>query len=207
VGSTVLKRFNAEIHSQSAIEAILDLRAEHHIDPLEIGRVELEIFQVGYDIIGGGAEGDKRLVWTKEDADHSLPYLLAVALLDGTVMPEQFLPERIVSADVQRLLERVDVHPAADLSSRFPGELACRVRVRLHRGRLLEREKADYEGWRTRPMQWERVAEKFRRLTAPVLDPGLGKEITEAVHDLHLIDVGDLTGLLAASSTGKEESP
>ncbi len=42
---------------------------------------------------------------TKEQADHSLPYLIAVALLDGQVMPEQYAPERIERKDVQQEAE------------------------------------------------------------------------------------------------------
>src|SRR6266567_4765180 len=83
-------------------------------------------------------------VRTKEEADHSLPYILSVALLDDRVMPEQYRPERINRPDVQRLLNRVKVHPAEDLSHRFPQEMPCRLHVRLHDGRLLTREKSDY---------------------------------------------------------------
>ena len=98
VRRTILKRFNAEIHSQSAIEALLELRAAHAIEAAEVERVELDTFQVAYDIIGGGEEGSKYEIATKEEADHSLPYLLAVALLDGQVLPEQYRPERIAAA-------------------------------------------------------------------------------------------------------------
>ena len=42
VGRTFLKRYNAEIHSQSALEALLELREEHSIDPSAVERVELE---------------------------------------------------------------------------------------------------------------------------------------------------------------------
>ncbi|MGH3001946.1 MAG: MmgE/PrpD family protein, partial [Gaiellaceae bacterium] len=104
VTRTFLKRFNAEIHSQSALEALLELCAAHTVDPARVERIELETFQVAYDIIGGGEEGGKKQIRTKEQADHSLPYLLSVALLDGQVMPEQFASERIVRADVQDLL-------------------------------------------------------------------------------------------------------
>ena len=85
VRRTFLKRYNAEIHSQSAIEALLELRDSPGLDPAAVERIELETFQVAYDIIGGGAEGGKKEIETKEQADHSLPYLLAVALLDGQV--------------------------------------------------------------------------------------------------------------------------
>src|SRR5438445_7042982 len=49
-------------------------------------RSEVDVFDVAYRIIGGGEEGDKMMVRNKEQADHSLPYLVAVALLDGEVM-------------------------------------------------------------------------------------------------------------------------
>jgi 2-methylcitrate dehydratase len=52
-----------------------------------------------------------KVVETKEQADHSLPYLLAVALLDHDVMPAQFTPERIIKPDVQGLLKKVSVRP------------------------------------------------------------------------------------------------
>src|SRR5215217_36111 len=156
VTRTIVKKYNAEVHSQSALEGILELREEHGIRPDEVERVELETFDVAYNIIGGGEEGEKKTVLTKEEADHSLPYLLAVALLDGEVYPAQYAPERIVREDVQSLLRKVEVRPAADLSERFPREMPCRLRVLTKSGEH-EVEKSDYEGFFTRPISWERA--------------------------------------------------
>ncbi|MGH7572947.1 MAG: MmgE/PrpD family protein, partial [Gemmatimonadota bacterium] len=99
VTRTILKRYNAEIHSQSTLEGALELRARQGIDPAAIERIEIETFDVAYHIIGGGEEGDKTVVRTKEEADHSLHYMVAVALLDGQVLPAQYEPERIVRDD------------------------------------------------------------------------------------------------------------
>src|SRR5262249_17028295 len=137
VRRTFLKRYNAEIHSQAALEGLPDLRAAHAIAPAQVEAIELDVFQVAFDIIGGGEEGSKLDIRSKEEADHSLPYLLAVALLDGQVLPAQYEQERIARADVQALLRRVRVQPAADLTARFPEEHACRVRVRLADGTVL----------------------------------------------------------------------
>jgi 2-methylcitrate dehydratase len=196
VRRTFLKRYNAEIHSQSALEAILELREAHGLNPGDVERVDLDTFQVAYDIIGGGQEGAKKEIRTKEQADHSLPYLLAVALLDGQVMPEQFAPDRIVRPDVQKLLQRVEVHPAADLSARFPAEHACRVRVRLFGGAILAAEKSDYEGFLTRPMSWERARQKFARLAGPRVGAELLAELAAVVADLDELRTRDLTALL-----------
>jgi 2-methylcitrate dehydratase len=196
VRRTFLKRFNAEIHSQSALEALLELRAEHRVDPDRVARIELDTFQVAYDIIGGGEEGAKTEIATKEEADHSLPYLLAVALLDGRVLPEQYAPERIAAADVQALLRRVEVRPADDLTARFPAEHACRVRLVLDDGSVLAAAKADYEGFLTRPMSWERAREKFDRLVAAALEPEAAAELADAVAALDELETRELTALL-----------
>jgi 2-methylcitrate dehydratase len=196
VRHTILKRFNAEIHSQSALEALLELRAEYGVTAADVERVELDTFQVAFDIIGGGEEGDKRRVRSKEEADHSLPYLLAVALLDGQVLPEQYLPGRIAADDVQRLLRRVEVRPDPDLSKRFPHQHSARVRLHLRDGRTLEREQDDYEGFHTRPMGWDAVAAKFDRLAARHVEPALRARLQDAVANLDELRVDELTRLL-----------
>jgi 2-methylcitrate dehydratase len=198
VRHTILKRYNAEIHSQSAIEALLELRAEHGLTGAEVERIELDTFQVAFDIIGGGEEGDKYQVRSKEEADPSLPYLLAVALLDGQVLPEQYLLERITAEDVQQLLRRVDVRPDADLSRRFPTQHSARVRVHLRDGRTLEREQHDYEGFHTRPMGWDAVAAKFDRLAERHVEASLRTRIRDVIANLDELPVQQLTNLLAS---------
>jgi 2-methylcitrate dehydratase len=193
VTRTILKKFNAEIHSQSAIEALLELRAEHELAPGQVEGIELETFQVAYDIIGGGEEGSKFEVRTKEEADHSLPYLLAVALIDGQVLPAQYLPERIRADDVQELIRRVEVRPDDGLSERFPDEHSARIRVHLRDGGVLEREQHDYEGFTTRPMSWDTVAAKFDDLAPD------HARIKDAIAELEELETRELTRLLEDS--------
>ncbi len=196
VRGTALKRYNAEVHSQSTLEGILELRGEHDFDLRDIERVEIEIFDVAYNIIGGGEEGDKRVVRTKEEADHSLPYLVSVAILDGQVLPEQFREERLSRDDVQDLLKKVTVRKLADLSNRFPESMPCRITIHLRNGSVLKKEKSDYEGYTTRPMSWEAVVEKFRSLTDPNINSAIAREIVTAVQSLDSIDIRGLTDLL-----------
>jgi len=196
VTQTILKKYNAEIHSQSAIEGVLHLKQEHGLKADEVERIELEIFDVAYNIIGGGEEGDKILVRTKEEADHSLPYLLAVAVLDNQVMPEQYRPVRIRQKDVQTLLRKVEVRSSQDYSRRFPEEMACRLMIRLRDGQVLVKEKQDYEGFLTRPMRWETVVQKFEGLSALHVSTSQRRRIVDAVANLEMIQVSELAGLL-----------
>ena len=67
-------------------------------------------------------EGDKYIVQTKEQADHSFQYTVAAACIDGRLMPEQYRPERIISANVQTLLHKVTVRSDPGLTRRYPEE-------------------------------------------------------------------------------------
>jgi 2-methylcitrate dehydratase len=196
VRDTAIKKYNAEVHSQSTLEGVLELREEHGLDPREIERVEIETFDVAFHIIGGGEEGDKRVVRSKEEADHSLPYLVSVALLDGRVLPEQFFEERVSGQDVQELLRKVQVRQSADLSRRFPESMPCRIAIHLVDGSVLRREKTEYEGYPTNPVSWETAVRKFRNLAGPHLATPATGEIVNAVHTLESIDIRGLTDLL-----------
>lgn len=196
VTRTILKKYNAEIHSQSAIDGMVELMREAGFTGRDIDRIRIDIFDVAHLIIGGGAEGDKTVVRTKEEADHSLPYLVAAAALDGEVMPRQFEPERIRMDDVQSLLRRVTVVSDPDFSRRFPEEHACRLTVTLVDGRTFTKEKSGYEGFHTRPMSFARVEEKFHRLAGESVDVFRREEIVDAIKRLDGISVKDLMGLL-----------
>lgn len=197
VTRTILKKYNAEVHSQSAIEGIIELMRETGFTGREIDRIRIDIFDVAHLIIGGGAEGDKTVVRTKEEADHSLPYMVSAAALDGQVMPEQYEPERIARGDIQSLLRRVTVVPDPGLSRRFPEEHACRLTVALKDGRTLIKEKYDYEGFHTRPMSWAKAEEKFHLLAEGALDTFRRQEIADAVRRLDAISIRDLLALLS----------
>jgi len=204
VKRTILKRFNAEIHSQAAIQGVLDLKVRHQFCPADVEQVAIETFDVAFNIIGGGEEGDKtNSVTTKEQADHSLPYVVAVAILDGDVMPAQYESGRILREDVQNLLRRVSVTANPAYSQRFPEEMPCQIRVVLRDGRTLVKESRDYPGFVSQPMSWEMASQKFDRLAAPYATEGERKAITSALADLENTKIRDLMRLLTSVSAPK----
>src|SRR3989440_1628044 len=186
---TSVKKYNAEFHSQSTLEGVLELHATQQVHPEEIESVIIDIFDVAYHIIGGGEEGNKQQVRSKEEADHSLPYMVAVALLDGEVSPAQYLPERIALEDVQNLLRRVTIQPDATLSQQFPAQMPCRIQIILKDGRQLRNEKQDYQGFYTQPLSWEQAIAKFERLADPFTNGEQCAAIVEAVAHLETKEV------------------
>ena len=196
VTQTIIKRFNAEIHSQATLEGIEDLMLLYKFDPEEIQSVVLNTFDVAYNIIGGGEEGSKKNITTKEEADHSLPYMMAVLLLDGNLLPAQYLPERIIKDDVQELLKKVFVNEKKEYSDRFPNEVACDIAILLNNGTVFQIDKKDYKGFLTRPASWEMIVEKFNNLSYPFADEILRNEIINMVEDLEKYRISDLMALL-----------
>lgn len=206
VRETIIKKFNAEIHSQATLEGIQEMKEQYHINPAEIKSIELNTFDVAYNIIGGGEEGGKKNISRKEEADHSLPYMMSVLLLDGNVMPAQYAPDRIVKDDVQTLLQKVTVKPKKEYSDRFPNEMACDITITMNDGTVYKTEKKDYEGFVTRPASWEMVIKKFNSLSVKYVDPELRAGIIDTVQNLEKHTIKELMDLLGrANKPNKKE--
>ena len=199
---TNIKKYNAEFHAQTAMEAALDLRAKEKINAADIKTINLAIFDVAFNIIGGGNDGNKQHVKTKEEADHSLPYMIAVALLDGEVTPAQYDAKRILKQDVQDLLKKVTITPDKAMSDRFPAEMPCRLDIELNGGRKLSIEKHDYEGFYTRPMPWDAVVAKFNSIASHYASEIQRAAIVDAVAHLETNGITHLTGVLNESFAG-----
>ncbi len=197
VVESTIKKYNAVIHAQSAIYCMIELARQHKFDSSKVVSIEAEVIRLLYDFAGGGLYGVDKEVRTKEQADHNLPYLLAVAVLDGDVMPAQFEPERIMRADVQALMKRVAVRPNQDYTEQYPRNMPAKITVRLQDGTTIEHEVQDYPGLASHPFSWEDEVEKFDRLVAGRVDAALCQEIKDAVHSLEGIQVKDLMELLS----------
>jgi 2-methylcitrate dehydratase len=203
VDQTYLKKYCSLIHGQAAIETVLTLAREHGIDHDDIESVDVEVFQTAYDIAGGGSFGDKDSPSTKEQADYNLKYLLAAALIDGQVGPEQLQIERIGRRDVQRLLRRVDVRPNATFTAGYPRSTPVRIDVNLRSGRAFSREQHDFEGAPGRPLTWERTVEKFHWLSEQHAAQTLRDAIVDRVENLSDAPVSELTRLLGEVSPAR----
>jgi 2-methylcitrate dehydratase len=164
--NTSIKYWPAEYHSQSAIEAALFLR-EQIDDPSQIGSVHIESHDASVDIIG--SEPEKWKPETRETADHSLPYITAIALIDGDVTDRQFEPERFTDPAIWKFLENVKVTRNAELSALYAVAVANIVHVTLKDGKTLTK-RVDYPlGNAKNPVSDGELERKFLRLVEPAL--------------------------------------
>ena len=178
---TSIKFWPAEYHSQSAIEAALFLREEIG-DPATVRAMTIESHDASVDIIG--SEPEKWKPETRETADHSLPYITAVALIDGEVTEEQFQPERFTNPKIWKFLENVKVERNAELSALYPDAVANIVHADLADGRRLTR-RVDYPmGHAKNPLKDSQVEEKFEVLVHPMLGRERARKILDRVWKL-----------------------
>ena len=200
VKRTIIKKHNAEIHSQSALDAALDIRAQEGFKTEDIEKIRLTTFNVAYSIIGGGEEGDKQLIRTKEEADRSLLWMLALVLLDGQLNPEQYEPARIVANDVQALMKKVEITPSDEFSDRFPDHMPAELEVTLNDGSVFTASQDSYLGFHDNPLDWENARKKFDALVTPLTGEELREEIATIIHELDTRQVSDLTAALTKVS-------
>ncbi|MDR7518830.1 MAG: MmgE/PrpD family protein [Armatimonadota bacterium] len=194
---TDIKYWPAEYHSQAAIAAALDLRSGG-VRPEAIERVTIRTFRVAVEIIGG--EPEKWAPKTRETADHSLPYLVAAALLDGEVTERQFTPDRIGRADIRALVARTEVVEDPALTAAYPAGIPTVVEVREAGGRVRTRRVDFPPGHRRNPLTDPQLDEKFLHLAGPVLGPQ-AMQALEALRALERCeDLRTLTPLLVGGA-------
>jgi 2-methylcitrate dehydratase len=197
VTESTIKKYNSMIHTQSAVHCMVEIAGQNRLDPNKIVSIELEVFQLAFDFAGGGLYGVDKVIRTKEQADHSLPYLLSVALIDGDVTPAQLKPGRIGKPDVQALLKKVSVRSNDEFTAQYPRKMPAKITIRLQDGSVIEHQVQDYPGLASRPFTWEESVEKFDALVVGRVDAALSREIKAAVLSLESIQARDLVKLLS----------
>lgn len=193
IDETYIKFYPAEYHSQSAIGAAIDLRAEIEDPLLEIESVTVKTFQAGYEIIGRGAE--KWRPKTRETADHSLPFLVAAAILDGSVSLSTY-SERMEDEDLIEFTQKVKVEVDPDMDRMYPSAIPNRVEVRLKSGKLITGEMIYPKGHPMNPMTDLEVEEKFKALGAWAFAEKSADEILSKIWELEkMADIKELMRL------------
>lgn len=160
ITGTYIKYYPAEYHSQSAIGAAIELSREIE-DASTIESVAVKTFRAGYEIIGSGKERWRPK--TRETADHSLPFCVAAALLDGNINLSTFT-DRLNDENLLRLVDKVKVEVDGDLDRLYPEAIPNRIEVRLRSGVYLTKEIIYPKGHPKNPLTDIEVEEKFRNL-------------------------------------------
>jgi len=197
---TFIKFYPAEYHSQSAIWAALELRKQVGRDAFEeIDSVLVETHEAGYTILGKDRE--KWSPETRETADHSMPYIIAAALLDGKIGLGTYSSRKLRDAKMREFMSRIEVREAQSLTHAYPARIGNKITLSLKGGGALTKTVDDPKGHPTNPMTKEEVERKFRGLTRRFLPDRQVEKIIEVVWSMDRVD--DVSSLIAACAVSK----
>ncbi len=161
-----LKAFPSGYFSQSAIEAVLNLRAQiPDLDNIE--EIRLQTFPAGYEVMGSGEAN-----WqpeTRESADHSLPFVMAVALMEGNLEIRHYEEMYYKRSDVRALMQKIKVRIGEEPVAAWPEVPLNIVDVEMKSGKVLSTKVAYHLGHFKRFMTDAEQEHKFRPLAEPLL--------------------------------------
>lgn len=176
-----MKAFPTEALTHAPISATLDIMKENQLTHDQVEKVHIRSLARAADILADPSKYDPR---TKETADHSLPYVIAAALVDGQVTPAQFEAERIMNSDIRAQLGKVEVVADPEIEKVFPALQRVIVTIKTGDGREFTKELDYPKGDPRNPLTDEEVAGKFDALAAPILSSEKRQRIKDTVWNL-----------------------
>ena len=186
VTETAIKTFSVGYPIQAALDAFLSLRREHSLTPATVDRIVATL-----------PEDGARIVDNRSMPDVNLQYLIAVALVDGTVsFDASHSYERMKDPQVLDVKRRVEL--VADRGLMDPAApRSARVEVRLRDGRTVNRFTRHAPGTKENPLDAAGVNAKAKSLMEPVIGARRTAAVIERAHRLDAVgDVRELMALL-----------
>lgn len=168
---------------QTAVEAALRVRAKLKEPPGEIERVEVRMADTPF-VSRQVADTERRNPTTRETADHSFPFLAAVALLDGTLTVHSFENERWNDPAVRALMQRTTIEADPALNKYLPGAWPAAVRVITRGGGDYLEEVPHHPGHVKNFMTPAQVRAKFNRFSAEAVPQAQREAIIAEVTEL-----------------------
>jgi 2-methylcitrate dehydratase len=184
---TYLKYFPAEYHSQSAIWAAIELRKDIGPDGWQsIQSIRVETSRHSYEIIG--MERDKWLPKTRETADHSLPYITAAALKEGTITLKQYDEEHLQNRELLELVRKVECREKKEYTDLYGISYPNKITITMNNGRIFEKEIINPRGHPLNPLSRTDIEAKFRQNSERSLSRSRQDQLIEYVWHLENLD-------------------
>ncbi len=191
-----MKAFPTEALTHTPISAVLDLVKSNDLHPDQVVKIQIRSLARAADILSDPSKYDPH---TKETADHSLPYVIAAALVDRQVTPVQFTMEKIMDRKIREQLNKVEVVADPEIEKVFPTLQRVIVHIDTTDGRTFSKQLDYPKGDPRNPLTDQEIDEKFAALSEGVLSTEAQRRVKEAVWNLEHVDsVSDLMALMEA---------
>ena len=185
-----MKAYPIEALTHSPLTALMEIVKEHKVKADDVGEIIVETIARAADILSDPA---KYRPTSKETADHSMPYCLAVAIADGMVTPQQFKNERIRDEKLHPLMDAVKAVGNDEFEALFPAQQPARVTVKTKSGKEYSARVDVPTGDYRKPMSIEELTVKFDALAADKFSAKRRKALQDAILCVEeMDDVGEL---------------
>jgi len=167
-------------YKQPPIDGIVKIMRENQLKPEDIEEVKLGILKAGFPIIVTPEElkyNPKSMV----DAQFSMPFGAAVAILYGEASLDQYRKKVIQSPEVKEMMKRVRCMEDPELEKVYPKQWPATAEIKTKDGRTFFT-RIDYpKGDPENPLSWDELIEKFDRVTSSIYSKARRQKVIEQV--------------------------
>lgn len=163
------------------LDILLDLKGRHGLEAAQVESVRVGMFRDGMFL--AVREPRKFAPQTVVDAQFSLYYQIASALVRGHVSLPDFSPAAISDPRIKEFIPRIDVEQRADLDEMFPEKYGSDVEIVLTSGERLHEARDYIVGNPDHPLTDTALDEKFSVLAALAIPAGNSK-VRTAIRDI-----------------------
>jgi len=178
------KAFPTEALIHQPITAALEVMKENNLDPKEVKEILVETTTRGADIL---SDPSKYKPTTKETADHSLPYCIAVAVAKGNVLPSDFKEDALRDPFVWALLDKIKVVANPEIDALFPKVKRAIVTIKTSKG-VIKKQEDFAKGQPERPLSEEELISKFKANSEKKISSSRMENIVKTTQELENID-------------------
>ncbi len=186
-----MKSFPIEALSHAPLTAMMKTVKENKIKAQDVKEIKVEVIARAADILG---DPHKYRPDSKETADHSLPYCMAVGLVDGMVTPLQFKEERVLDKSLIPIMDKIKVVANEEFEALFPKFQPSRVTITTNDGKEYSTRVDVPKGDPRDPMTEEEIAVKFTALGGDVIGKDQCEKLQKGI--MNLESLGKLEELL-----------
>jgi 2-methylcitrate dehydratase PrpD len=183
---TSLKAHGCCRYEQAPIDAVLALREAHAIEPAEVAAVRVGVLSGGWALVAE-PEAAKRRPANVVDAQFSMPFGAAIALLRGHALPSDHADASLADPGVHALMDRVHCYRDPALDALWPAHWPAEVTIELRGGRAVRQRVEHPKGDPENPLSPAELRAKLA---------GLAPEVAQEARDrlAALLLDGDLDG-------------
>lgn len=200
IESTFFKCLPVRYDVQLPVWVALELRGKVRLDDIEA----ICVFREKRSVVAGANNPEYWNPTTRETADHSLPYLIGAALLDGAITEVTYTPERFRDPAILALMQKIRMEEDKTFTAAYPRTFHCRLEITLRSGQVIAVSQTNPKGHPANPMSDREIEDKFlTQARAAALPDRRARDLLQRMWSLDAEKrVGELIALMRLPAEG-----